>query len=205
MGEKIGRNTPCPCGSGIKYKKCCLNNAVYEFDIPYYSGDEIRQLHKDMEKESRRKQCLHPDKDNCTEKIIHAHSIQNNKILKKISDNGMVYMPYPKPDEMFDEVISKRGRKEATTFTGFCGYHDKVLFAPIEDHSFDKSPLHVFLYTYRCFAVEYHKRQEQVDYYKRLKDKFGRTGNSLDDQFLDNLLLVLQRKELVLLRRLEIM
>jgi uncharacterized protein YchJ len=21
---KIGRNEPCPCGSGIKYKKCCL-------------------------------------------------------------------------------------------------------------------------------------------------------------------------------------
>lgn len=23
--EKIGRNDPCPCGSGKKYKKCCLN------------------------------------------------------------------------------------------------------------------------------------------------------------------------------------
>jgi len=22
--EKIGRNDPCPCGSGLKYKKCCL-------------------------------------------------------------------------------------------------------------------------------------------------------------------------------------
>lgn len=22
---KIGRNEPCPCGSGKKYKKCCLN------------------------------------------------------------------------------------------------------------------------------------------------------------------------------------
>ncbi|MGB8720870.1 MAG: SEC-C metal-binding domain-containing protein [Desulfobacterales bacterium] len=21
--EKIGRNSPCPCGSGKKYKKCC--------------------------------------------------------------------------------------------------------------------------------------------------------------------------------------
>ena len=21
--EKIGRNDPCPCGSGKKYKKCC--------------------------------------------------------------------------------------------------------------------------------------------------------------------------------------
>jgi preprotein translocase subunit SecA len=22
---KVGRNAPCPCGSGKKYKKCCLN------------------------------------------------------------------------------------------------------------------------------------------------------------------------------------
>ena len=25
--EKIGRNDPCPCGSGKKYKKCCGMNA----------------------------------------------------------------------------------------------------------------------------------------------------------------------------------
>jgi preprotein translocase subunit SecA len=22
-GKKVGRNDPCPCGSGKKYKKCC--------------------------------------------------------------------------------------------------------------------------------------------------------------------------------------
>ncbi|MFZ1109220.1 MAG: UPF0149 family protein [Rhodomicrobium sp.] len=25
LEEKVGRNDPCPCGSGKKYKKCCLN------------------------------------------------------------------------------------------------------------------------------------------------------------------------------------
>jgi len=25
-GPKIGRNDPCPCGSGKKYKKCCGRN-----------------------------------------------------------------------------------------------------------------------------------------------------------------------------------
>ena len=24
-GGNVGRNDPCPCGSGKKYKKCCLN------------------------------------------------------------------------------------------------------------------------------------------------------------------------------------
>lgn len=31
--SKIGRNDPCPCGSGKKYKKCCLNKN--KFTLPY--------------------------------------------------------------------------------------------------------------------------------------------------------------------------
>jgi len=28
MGNKIGRNDPCPCGSGLKHKRCCLQKTV---------------------------------------------------------------------------------------------------------------------------------------------------------------------------------
>lgn len=28
MGEKVGRNDPCPCGSGKKYKACCMAKEV---------------------------------------------------------------------------------------------------------------------------------------------------------------------------------
>jgi preprotein translocase subunit SecA len=28
---KIGRNAPCPCGSGKKYKKCCMNKEAGRF------------------------------------------------------------------------------------------------------------------------------------------------------------------------------
>jgi uncharacterized protein YecA (UPF0149 family) len=27
IGPKVGRNDPCPCGSGRKYKKCCGSEA----------------------------------------------------------------------------------------------------------------------------------------------------------------------------------
>jgi uncharacterized iron-regulated membrane protein len=27
MNTKIGRNNPCPCGSGKKYKNCCLHKS----------------------------------------------------------------------------------------------------------------------------------------------------------------------------------
>lgn len=30
MNAKIGRNDPCPCGSGKKYKKCCMNTTNSE-------------------------------------------------------------------------------------------------------------------------------------------------------------------------------
>lgn len=37
---KIGRNSPCPCGSGKKYKFCCLNNDR-KVDTNTLSGTEI--------------------------------------------------------------------------------------------------------------------------------------------------------------------
>jgi SWIM/SEC-C metal-binding protein len=30
QSEKIGRNDPCPCGSGKKYKKCCGASGILE-------------------------------------------------------------------------------------------------------------------------------------------------------------------------------
>jgi len=30
---KTGRNDPCPCGSGLKYKKCCLNSSAQSLDV----------------------------------------------------------------------------------------------------------------------------------------------------------------------------
>lgn len=190
MSKKIGRNDPCPCGSGNKYKKCCLGkHDDEEFSNPVNFLDNYKTLRK----EARIKQCLHPDKPACSEKIIGAHSIQNNKVLKRLSSNGHVYMPCPKPDNPF-AVITKWGRKEATVFSGFCGYHDKTVFQPIEDGIFDWSDLHIFLYTYRCFAVEYHKKQEVVNMQRNIfkrkpsligisrdEDPFGGMLMSIDD------------------------
>jgi len=31
--SKIARNAPCPCGSGKKYKKCCLKDKPKERDV----------------------------------------------------------------------------------------------------------------------------------------------------------------------------
>jgi len=32
--HSLGRNSPCPCGSGVKYKKCCLDTTLREDRLP---------------------------------------------------------------------------------------------------------------------------------------------------------------------------
>lgn len=44
LKRKLGRNEPCHCGSGLKYKKCCLGNDIKETGGPkkvggYYGQD----------------------------------------------------------------------------------------------------------------------------------------------------------------------
>ena len=46
---KVGRNDPCPCGSGLKYKKCCLNKGLSNFDLlkeRYFREHKIRLKEK---------------------------------------------------------------------------------------------------------------------------------------------------------------
>ena len=28
--KKVGRNGPCPCGSGKKFKECCMGKGIYD-------------------------------------------------------------------------------------------------------------------------------------------------------------------------------
>lgn len=151
--HKIGRNEPCPCGSGMKYKRCCYGKS--EEEIIFSS---FKKLSKEARRKSFFKECLHPDKCNCSEKIIKAHTIQRNKILTKIAENGIVLMPCPKSDFSL-ELMHKYGLAEATVFSGFCSYHDKTTFQPIEDRLFTGTEEQVFLFTYRAFAYEYYRKR----------------------------------------------
>jgi len=47
---KIGRNDPCPCGSGKKYKKCCLDKKPRERVVMVGSSEPLHGLHFDKDK-----------------------------------------------------------------------------------------------------------------------------------------------------------
>ena len=46
---KIGRNQLCPCGSGLKYKKCCLNKTKEDSKI--LDVDDIKYMEVNISKE----------------------------------------------------------------------------------------------------------------------------------------------------------
>jgi hypothetical protein len=53
---KIGRNQKCPCGSGTKYKKCCLKNnnivpaSVLEYQRSLKTYNKLSNAYRDLEK-----------------------------------------------------------------------------------------------------------------------------------------------------------
>lgn len=50
ISKKYPRNLPCPCGSGTKYKKCCL---VKEFDFALDDSGDVREQRYLGEKETQ--------------------------------------------------------------------------------------------------------------------------------------------------------
>ncbi|MBP2202178.1 hypothetical protein J3E07_001619 [Methanococcus voltae] len=143
---------------------------------------KLKNALNNINKRTQYKGCLWDD-ENCSEKIIKAHSIQNNRILSKLADKGEVIYFENSPSEYGFYKLKRTGRKIATVFSGFCGYHDREIFKPIElkDYSFgDKEQEYIF--AYRALAKELHaklsaknaseKMIEEMDNPKLFKDLF---------------------------------
>lgn len=175
VSKKIYRNDPCPCGSGKKYKHCCANKSEEE---KYFSA--VFKSSQNLKREAQEKCCLHPDKEHCSEKIIKAHAVQNNRILKKIAENGEV-ITVDGQSNVFFQGTQIKGRKVATTFTGFCGYHDKTTFQEIEDKEFEGTQKQIFLFTYRTLAWHYHKKREQTNAHSAMRKRMFEKGYSYHD------------------------
>jgi hypothetical protein len=55
------------------------------------------------------------------------------------------------------------GINEASTFTGFCKYHDNILFKPIESNDFKDNKEHAFLLGYRAICKELFLKKSQLE------------------------------------------
>ncbi|WP_256930995.1 YecA family protein [Bacillus thuringiensis] len=162
------KTEPCPCGSGKKYRACCMNKKDQELPfekVPYKNREgAFKNYAYKLDKESKIKECLYPNSEQCEGKIKSAHSLQNNGVLSKISENGHVVIlntDYGKDDLIYD--VKDVSKNKATTFTGFCDKHDTLVFKDIETKEIDvTSNKQCFLFAYRAFALELHKKKESL-------------------------------------------
>lgn len=160
--QKVGRNDPCPCGSKKKYKKC--HGGAQPVAVP-----KPGQIDAQMKKLSPKASCLVPcamQKD-CEGKIIDSHTVSRSGSLGAIMRDGHVYsyaFSLQHIDKMGGKLIPKlTGWKDASTFPGFCGHHDKRLFEPLEDAPFTGSQQQCFLLAYRSIAWELYAKQRAVN------------------------------------------
>ena len=84
----------CPCGSSKKFKFCCYAKAREtnrkQNSRPYnYSDDRLKNMAHSLWKDTDFKYCFAND-DQCRGKIKSAHSIQNNRVLNRISEEGLI-------------------------------------------------------------------------------------------------------------------
>jgi hypothetical protein len=54
--SKISRNDPCPCGSGKKYKKCCLNREDQAWTEWFAADCALGQQRLEEQKRAQAKQ-----------------------------------------------------------------------------------------------------------------------------------------------------
>ncbi len=141
---------------------------------------EFNRTQNKNRKEAAVKLCLWEDDGNseCSNKIIAAHSIQRGKILSSIAESGCVYHLGLEPsDDMagLEPVFKKEGINKFSTFSGFCGKHDKEIFQPIEDKAFNGTDEQMNIYAYRSTTKELHANLESCQLMKNL------LGDKLDE------------------------
>lgn len=142
---------------------------------------EFNKIMGQNQREAGIKGCLRGgDKEvECSGKIVRAHSIQRGKILASIAEGseGMVYHLGLAPAEDMASMVpefKREGIKKFSTFTGFCGGHDKAIFQPIEDASFTATAKQKTVYAYRAAAKELHANLESKKFCEvQLGDKLN--------------------------------
>lgn len=166
---KIKNTDPCPCGSDRTFQSCCKRKLsgkkkvenIYSEDI-LSNPKRINQILFKKLKSTDFKICFHPDKEHCKKPIKNAHTIQNNGVLSLLSENDHVMVTNLLNKIREGYSVERLSKNKATTFYGFCEYHDSNIFRDIETIPYTKQIKQNFLYAYRCCSQEYHKKTRQV-------------------------------------------
>ena len=149
MGGRLGRNDPCWCGSGEKFKKCHLNRDS-ERPLPFAA------ISNAMWTAWQHKKCFHPQASAAVcDKIVSAHTIQRSRGLERLVDSSNHVYTFHSRKQEEDIRVQRVGWREASTFTGFCSQHDGLTFGPLETTVFTGTEEQCFLIAYRAVCHVY--------------------------------------------------
>ena len=147
----------------------------------------LNKMQAELRNKARISECFHFDTESCKGKIKSAHSIQRNGRLslleEEVQGNMKIYsFTEVQPNENTGKLELKPiGKASASTFFGFCDYHDNKLFSVIEDNPFIDCSEHCFLHSYRAFAITHHRKTEQIKAFEsdsKFNDIMGSTTSS---------------------------
>ncbi len=169
------RNKLCFCGSGLKYKRCHL---IIESKIQtekYIEGKSFKlyEMQELFDATLYPEICIAKDLDNdCDIKIIKAHTLTKSLSLEKISSKGHEYSfinrdLYEVEKNSGFTRLKKCGIRTASTFKGFCSYHDDKLFSCIEKRNFELSREQCVALIYRTLALELYKKRGTLEFARR--------------------------------------
>ena len=165
---KYGRNEPCWCGSGKKYKKCHYNRTRKEKPRIYEPINSLQRALKVM-------RCMASTHvpSACSGRIIGAHTV-SRCFLKNIAENGHVISPNTTPHSTIknngESIFEKIGINKASVFNGFCQTHDKQLFAVFEDNEFHATDEQCFMLAYRSICRELYNKMQVNNLSSTLRD-----------------------------------
>ncbi|URZ16708.1 hypothetical protein [Clostridium felsineum] len=95
-------------------------------------------------------------------KAIDSHLVSKGANLKPISKNGKVRTIEINYKNPINNELKETGIKKATTFPGFCKYHDNLIFMPLEKTKIDiYTNEHTFLLILRVVAYKRYQSQKK--------------------------------------------
>jgi hypothetical protein len=91
MNKKIGRNKPCPCGSGKKFKNCCMSKQTSTPSFSWVDGEGIH--------------------------VAAPGTPPSPEQLEKMTEE---YQKQIRNSPMWNEIVRKFGKKEAERLLKQC-------------------------------------------------------------------------------------
>jgi hypothetical protein len=133
-GERVGRNDPCPCGSGKKYKKCCLGKAtiIDETDSGHASALGTLQAGRTAQKYPIGTVALYGPNDKTTTKI--AASVIKREGAEPIVERwvGTNVLSNPKVQRQIKSLFDRHRVKNVVQTDGNIGCpHEEGLDFPV--------------------------------------------------------------------------